>query len=83
MISLTFLLLNFERFRLGSFPYIPGNVKLWKYPGKAGGLPLFITGSYRAETGFLGLKSAAPAAKIWRLGLCGNSSFRLWGIFKN
>jgi hypothetical protein len=27
---------NFEQFKLGDFPYIPVNVKLWESPGRAG-----------------------------------------------
>jgi hypothetical protein len=33
---------SFERFALRRLTYIPGNVKLWECPGRAGGLPVII-----------------------------------------
>ena len=34
--------MSFERFTKRRLTYIPGNVKLWESPGKAGGLPVII-----------------------------------------
>jgi hypothetical protein len=33
---------SFERFTKRRLTYIPGDVKLWESPGKAGGLPVII-----------------------------------------
>jgi len=40
-----FLPVNFERFTGGRLSYIPGNVKLWESPGRAGGLPCYFRNS--------------------------------------
>jgi len=34
---------SFDRFTLRRLTYIPGNVKLWESPGRAGGLPVIIS----------------------------------------
>ena len=42
------LTVNFERFTVRRLSYIPGNVKLWESPGRAGGLPTIIMGRRRS-----------------------------------
>ena len=33
---------GFERLTQRRLTYVPGNVKLWEFPGKVGGLPVII-----------------------------------------
>ena len=39
--------MSFERFTLGRLFYIPGIVKLWESPGRAGGLLMIIKNIFR------------------------------------
>src|SRR3990170_6173070 len=48
--SKTSLTVNFEQFTVRRLSYIPGNVKLWESPGRAGGLPTII-GSFSLQVG--------------------------------
>jgi len=58
------LFLNFERFRLGDFPYIPVNVKLWESPGRAGGLPVLIIATKIMENPAMALTKISMISKL-------------------
>ncbi|MGA2404339.1 MAG: hypothetical protein ABSG91_21995, partial [Syntrophobacteraceae bacterium] len=61
-----FLLVNFERFTRGRLSYIPGIVKLWESPGRAGGLPVI---NYMYESALYLCVLIGISYDLWTLGI--------------